>query len=221
MTCEACKGRRYNRETLEVHYRGRSIADVLDLTVDAGARRCSQPTRASTRLLRDAAATSASATCGSARAPTTLSGGEAQRVQARARAGAARDRPHALHPRRAHDRPALRRHAASCSTCSAGSSTPGNTVVVIEHNLDVIKTADYVIDLGPEAGDGGGRVVAPGTPETVARSRDEPHGALPAPRLRWPTRGAAVDRDTWPTATTSDRNAVAHTATLVVDAGYL
>ena len=88
--------------------------------------------------------------------------------QARARAVQARHRPHALHPRRADHRPALRTTSTCCSRCCTGCATHGNTVVVIEHNLDVIKTADWMIDMGPEGGAGGGQVVAHGTPEDVA-----------------------------------------------------
>ena len=99
-------------------------------------------------------------------AATTLSGGEAQRVSWRASYRKVAP-AHPLHPRRAHHRTALRRRAGSCSSARRLVDL-GNTVVVIEHNLDVIKTADWVIDLGPEGGEGGGEVVATGTPEEIA-----------------------------------------------------
>jgi excinuclease ABC subunit A len=99
---------------------------------------------------------------------TTLSGGEAQRIKLSKELSRKRDRPHALHSRRADDRPAFPRcRQAARSAARAGRA--GQHVVVIEHNLEVIKTADWVLDLGPEGGDGGGEVVAQGTPEDVVR----------------------------------------------------
>ena len=172
-----CHGKRYNRETLEVHYKGKSIADVLDMTVEEALEFFEQhpedPPHAADAARRRPRLH-----------PPRPAGPDALRRrgparQARDRAVAAAHRPHALHPRRADDRPALRRLAASCSRCCTAWSTPGNTVVVIEHNLDVIKTADWIIDLGPEGGDGGGRVVAdrarrrrswPGTPASTTRT---------------------------------------------------
>ena len=169
VTCEQCKGRRYNRETLEIQYRGKSIADVLDLTVDQALPVLENfpPIANKLRTLQ----TSVSATSSSGQSATTLSGGEAQRVKLVARAVEARHRPHALHPRRADDGPALRRRAQAARRAQS-SGRQGNTVVVIEHNLDVIKSADWIIDLGPEGGEGGGRVVAQGLPK------------------RWPSQGS-------------------------------
>jgi len=165
VACDTCHGRRYNRETLEVLYKGRSIADVLDMTVEqASAFFASVPAIA--RKLQ----TLLDVGLGYLRlgqSATTLSGGEAQRVklsQELSKRGTGRtlyilDEPTTgLH---FHDIALLLRviHALRDA---------GNTVVVIEHNLDVIKTADWVIDLGPEGGAGGGRIVASGTPEDVA-----------------------------------------------------
>ena len=131
----------------------------------------------------------------------TLSGGEAQRVKLSRELVEALDGPHALHPRRAHDRPALRRHQEAAAACSTGWSTAGNTVVVIEHNLDVIKTADWVIDLGPEGGDAGGRIVAEGTPEQVAAVRASYTGRFLAPLL--PRHGSSRERASRSLATRS------------------
>ena len=178
VTCEVCHGRRYNRETLEVHYKGKSIADVLDMTVGAGAR-----------VPRQRAADPAEARDAARRRPRLHPprpvGDDALRRrgaahQARQGAEPARHRPDALHPRRADHRPALRRHQAAAWPSSSRLADAGNTVVVIEHNLDVIKTADHVIDLGPEGGDGGGRIVAVGTPEEIARTRGSITGRVSA-----------------------------------------
>ena len=124
--------------------------------------------------------TSGSTTCGSGQPATTLSGGEAQRVKLASELSKVATGPDALHPRRADHRPALRRHPAAARGARSAWSTPGNTVVVIEHNLDVIKTADRLIDLGPEGGRGGRPLVATGTPEQVAAVERVPHRRLPA-----------------------------------------
>jgi excinuclease ABC subunit A len=166
--CEACGGKRYNRETLEVLYRGRTIADALDLTVDeAEAVMGTHP-----RLRRILAALKAVG-LGYLRlgqSAATLSGGEAQRVKL-ARELGRRDTGRTLYIL---DEPTTGLHVddvARLLSVLQRLVDAGNTVVAVEHNLDVIKTADHVIDLGPEAGEGGGRVVASGTPEQVARSR--------------------------------------------------
>jgi excinuclease ABC subunit A len=166
--CEACLGRRYNRETLEILYGGRTVADVLDLSIaDAQAALEAHPRLS--RLLR----TLIDVGLGYLRlgqSATTLSGGEAQRVKL-ARELGRRDTGHTLYIL---DEPTTGLHfddIRKLLDVLGRLVEAGNTVLVIEHNLDVIKTADHVIDLGPEAGTAGGRVVAQGTPEEVARSR--------------------------------------------------
>jgi excinuclease ABC subunit A len=168
MRCEACGGKRYNRETLEVLYRGRTIADALDLTVDEAETVLGTHPR-----LRRILAALKSVGLGYLRlgqSAATLSGGEAQRVKL-ARELGRRDTGRTLYIL---DEPTTGLHVddvARLLSVLQRLVDAGNTVVAVEHNLDVIKTADHVIDLGPEAGEGGGRVVANGTPEQVARSR--------------------------------------------------
>ena len=165
--CEVCKGRRYNRETLEVRYKGKSIADVLDLTVaDALDFFEHQPRiRAKLELLNDVGL----GYIHLGQSATTLSGGEAQRVKL-ATELAKRDTGRTLYIL---DEPTTGLHFEDVRLLLEVLHRlvdKGNTVVVIEHNLDVVKTADWVIDLGPEGGELGGRVVAEGPPEKVARS---------------------------------------------------
>jgi excinuclease ABC subunit A len=166
--CDGCRGRRYNHETLEVLYRGRTIADVLDMTV-AEAQAVLEAHPRLNRLLL----TLVDVGLGYIRlgqSASTLSGGEAQRVKL-ARELGRRDTGHTLYVL---DEPTTGLHFDDIRKLLhvlGRLIDAGNTVVVIEHNLDVIKTADHVIDLGPEAGPTGGRIVAEGTPEKVARSR--------------------------------------------------
>ncbi|HUK22813.1 MAG TPA: excinuclease ABC subunit UvrA [Gemmatimonadales bacterium] len=165
--CEVCKGRRYNRETLEVRYKGKSIADVLELTVaDALEFFSSQPrVSAKLELLNDVGL----GYIHLGQAATTLSGGEAQRVKL-ATELSKRDTGRTLYIL---DEPTTGLHFEDVRLLLEVLHRlvdKGNTVVVIEHNLDVIKTADWVIDLGPEGGVGGGSVVVAGTPEQVARA---------------------------------------------------
>jgi excinuclease ABC subunit A len=166
--CEACQGQRYNRETLEILYRGRTIADVLDMSVaDAHAVLVAHPRL--DRLLRMLMDVGLGYLC-LGQSATTLSSGEAQRVRL-ARELGRRDTGHTLYIL---DEPTTGLHfddIRKLLDVLGRLVDAGNTVVVIEHNLDVIKTADHVIDLGPEAGSAGGRIVAQGTPEQVARSR--------------------------------------------------
>jgi len=164
--CEVCKGRRYNRETLEVRYKGKSIADVLDLTVaDALDFFEHQPRiRTKLELLNDVGL----GYIHLGQSATTLSGGEAQRVKL-ATELAKRDTGRTLYIL---DEPTTGLHFEDVRLLLEVLHRlvdKGNTVVVIEHNLDVVKTADWVIDLGPEGGELGGRVVAEGTPERIAQ----------------------------------------------------
>src|SRR3989441_6575347 len=164
--CEGCKGQRYNRETLEVRYKGKSIADVLDLTVaDALDFFEHQPRiRAKLELLNDVGL----GYIHLGQSATTLSGGEAQRVKL-ATELAKRDTGRTLYIL---DEPTTGLHFEDVRLLLEVLHRlvdKGNTVVVIEHNLDVVKTADWVIDLGPEGGAAGGTVVAAGTPERGAR----------------------------------------------------
>jgi excinuclease ABC subunit A len=164
--CEVCKGRRYNRETLEVRYKGKSIADVLELTVAEALDFFEhQPRiRSKLELLNDVGL----GYIHLGQSATTLSGGEAQRVKL-ATELAKRDTGRTLYIL---DEPTTGLHFEDVRLLLEVLHRlvdKGNTVVVIEHNLDVVKTADWVIDLGPEGGDAGGLVVAAGSPETVAR----------------------------------------------------
>ncbi|MCK7496701.1 MAG: hypothetical protein MZW92_41680 [Comamonadaceae bacterium] len=155
--CDVCKGQRYNRETLDIRYKGRNIHEVLEMTVEDAAGVLQRDARRSQRKLADADRRRAVATCALGQNATTLSGGEAQRVKL-ARELSKRDTgQHALHPRRADHRPALPRHRAAAEGAACSCGTTATPIVVIEHNLDVIKTADWIVDLGPEGGDGGGR----------------------------------------------------------------
>ena len=166
--CEICKGRRYNRETLDIRYRGKSIADVLDMTVaDALEFFESQPRiRAKLEILNDVGL----GYLHLGQSATTLSGGEAQRVKLSSELSK-RDTGRTLYLL---DEPTTGLHFEDVRlllNVLHRLVDKGNTVVVIEHNLDVIKTADWVIDLGPEGGEKGGHVVAAGTPEAVAKSK--------------------------------------------------
>ncbi|MBR0442830.1 MAG: excinuclease ABC subunit UvrA [Clostridia bacterium] len=167
VTCDVCRGKRYNRDTLECKYKGKNIYDVLDMTVEEGVTFFSELPRIQKRLqtLYDVGLGYVKI----GQSSTTLSGGEAQRVKL---ATELSKRPtgktiYVL------DEPTTGLHSADVAKllqvlqrlCDGG-----NTVLVIEHNLDVIKTADHIIDLGPEGGDGGGQVVATGTPEQVAKA---------------------------------------------------
>jgi excinuclease ABC subunit A len=163
--CEVCKGRRYNRETLEVRYKGRSIADVLDLTVADALEFFANQRRIADKLelLNDVGL----GYIHLGQAATTLSGGEAQRVKL-ATELAKRDTGRTLYIL---DEPTTGLHFEDVRLLLEVLHRlvdKGNTVLVIEHNLDVIKTADWIVDLGPEGGEAGGRIVAKGTPEQVA-----------------------------------------------------
>lgn len=165
VTCEECRGLRYNRETLEVRYAGRNIADVLAMTVDEALDffRAIPPIERKLRTLSEVGLGYLQL----GQPATTLSGGEAQRVKLSAELSR-QDTGRTLYLL---DEPTTGLHFADVSRLLQVIERlrdAGNTLVVIEHNLDVIKSADYVIDLGPEGGDAGGRIVAEGTPEEVA-----------------------------------------------------
>jgi excinuclease ABC subunit A len=168
VTCEVCKGRRYNRETLEIAYKGKSVADVLDMTVQEALRFFENVPR-----IREKLQTLYDVGLGYIKlgqSATTLSGGEAQRVKL-SRELSKRGTGRTLYIL---DEPTTGLHFADIQQLLDvlhRLRDAGNTVLVIEHNLDVIKTADHIIDLGPEGGDGGGQLVAVGTPEQVARAK--------------------------------------------------
>lgn len=181
--CDVCHGARYNRETLQVHYKGKSIADVLDMTVSEGLEFFENiPTIRSKLETLDAVG------LGYIRIgqpATTLSGGEAQRVKL-SRELAKRATGQTLYIL---DEPSTGLHAADVKRLIAVLQQlvdNGNTIVVIEHNLDIIKVADHIIDLGPEGGDAGGWVIATGTPEEVALNDASYTGQFLKPYLRLP-----------------------------------
>jgi excinuclease ABC subunit A len=171
--CDVCGGRRYNRETLEVKYKGHSIADILEMTVEQGIDVFRNIPKIFNILRTLDEVGLGYIKLG--QSSTTLSGGEAQRVKL-AKELAKRATGRTLYIL---DEPTTGLHfddVAKLLHLMQGLVDRGNTVVVIEHNLDVIKTADHVIDLGPEGGDGGGKVIAIGTPEEIARVKSSPTG---------------------------------------------
>jgi excinuclease ABC subunit A len=166
ITCDACKGRRYNRETLEVRYKGKNIHDVLEMTVEEalGFCRAIPAIAGRLRMLSEVGL----GYIGLGQSALTLSGGEAQRVKLSLELSK-RSTGRTFYIL---DEPTTGLHFADVKKLMEVLQLlveSGNTIVVIEHNLDVIKCADWVIDLGPEGGDQGGRIVAEGTPEQVAR----------------------------------------------------
>ena len=178
--CEVCKGKRYNRETLEVHYKGKTISDVLDMTVEEACTFFANIPKIRRKLetLRDVGLDYI--TLG--QSATTLSGGEAQRVKlalelAKVQTG---NTVYIL------DEPTTGLHVDDVHKLVKVLDKlvdAGNTVIVIEHNLDLIKRADHIIDLGPDGGDGGGLIVAQGTPEEVADHPDSYTGKYLKPIL--------------------------------------
>ena len=164
--CEVCKGKRYNRETLEVHYKGKSIYDVLEMTVDEGVEFFEHLPKISRKLKTLQKVGLGYIKIG--QPATTLSGGEAQRVKLSTELSK-RATGRTIYIL---DEPTTGLHTADVHKLIdvlQELTDQGNTVLVIEHNLNVIKVADHIIDLGPEGGDGGGRIVAQGTPEEVAQ----------------------------------------------------
>jgi excinuclease ABC subunit A len=176
--CEVCKGKRYNRETLEVRYKGKNIAEVLEMSVDEACEFFSAipPIARHMVTLRDVGLGYIKL----GQPAPTLSGGEAQRVKLASELSK-RSTGRTLYIL---DEPTTGLHfddVAKLLGVLHRLVDGGNTVVVIEHNLDVIKTADHIIDLGPEGGAGGGRVVAVGTPEEVAATPGSYTGHYLAP----------------------------------------
>lgn len=168
VACDVCKGKRFNRETLEVKYKGKSIADVLDMTVDEAHEFFAAIPAIKNRLELLQKVGLGYIHLG--QSATTLSGGEAQRIKL-SKELSKRATGKTLYIL---DEPTTGLHFEDINRLLKVLQTlvdQGNTVVVIEHNLDVIKVADYIVDMGPEGGDGGGKIVAKGTPEEVAKSK--------------------------------------------------
>jgi excinuclease ABC subunit A len=180
VSCDACHGKRYNRETLDITYKGHTIADVLEMTVE-DAQVLFQPVPTLARKL-DTLMDVGLGYIKLGQSATTLSGGEAQRVKL-SRELSKRDTGRTLYIL---DEPTTGLHFHDIEQLLRvlhRLADDGNTVVVIEHNLDVIKTADWVIDLGPEGGGGGGTIIASGTPEQIARVKASHTGRFLAPVL--------------------------------------
>jgi excinuclease ABC subunit A len=178
--CDVCRGKRYNRETMDVQFRGKNISDVLSMTVDEALDffQAIPKLRVKLQTLSDVGLGYVHL----GQPATTLSGGEAQRIKLSAELSK-RATGKTLYIL---DEPTTGLHFHDVKLLLDVLHRlvdRGNTVVVIEHNLDVIKTADWILDLGPEGGAGGGRIVAEGTPETVAAAKGSPTGVYLAPVL--------------------------------------
>jgi excinuclease ABC subunit A len=181
VTCEQCKGKRYNRETLEIHYKGKSVSDVLNMTVEEALELFGP-----IPVLANKLQTLTDVGLGYIRlgqSATTLSGGEAQRVKL------AKELSKRATGRTVYilDEPTTGLHLKDIQKLLEVVNRlveTGNTLIVIEHNLDVIKTADWVLDMGPEGGGEGGRIIAVGTPETVAKQKASVTGKYLAPYLK-------------------------------------
>ena len=174
VTCEVCKGKRYNREALEIHYKGKTISDVLGMTCEQAAEFFENIPSIATKMKTLVEVGLGYIKLG--QPATTLSGGEAQRVKL-ATELSRRSTGRTLYIL---DEPTTGLHSADVKkllhVLQALVDT-GNSMVIIEHNLDVVKSADYVIDMGPEGGEGGGTVLATGTPEVIAKHKDSYTGA--------------------------------------------
>ena len=168
VTCDVCKGKRYNQDTLDVFYKGYSIADVLDMTVNQACELFAAIPSIFNKLTVLQAVGLGYITLG--QNATTLSGGEAQRIKLSKELS----KRHTGNTLYLLDEPTTGLHMQDIK-CLLGVMNQlvdaGNTIIVIEHNLDVIKTADHIIDMGPEGGINGGQVVATGTPEEIAKSK--------------------------------------------------
>ncbi|MCX8659932.1 excinuclease ABC subunit UvrA [Gilliamella sp. B2772] len=178
--CDQCHGARYNRETLEIKYKGKSINEILNMTVEEGREFFDAVPMISRKLQTLIDVGLAYITIG--QSATTLSGGEAQRVKL-AKELSKRDTGSTLYIL---DEPTTGLHFADVKQLLAQLHSlrdKGNTIVVIEHNLDVVKTADWIVDLGPEGGSGGGEIIAEGTPEDVAKSKKSYTGKYLKPLL--------------------------------------
>ncbi|WLT05476.1 excinuclease ABC subunit UvrA [Gilliamella apis] len=179
--CDQCHGARYNRETLEIKYKGKSINEILNMTVEEGREFFDAVPMISRKLQTLIDVGLAYITIG--QSATTLSGGEAQRVKL-AKELSKRDTGSTLYIL---DEPTTGLHFADVKqllTQLHSLRDKGNTIVVIEHNLDVVKTADWIVDLGPEGGSGGGEIIAEGTPEDVAKSKKSYTGQYLKPLLQ-------------------------------------
>jgi excinuclease ABC subunit A len=191
VTCDTCKGARYNRETLEIKFRGKSIAEILAMTVDEA-----QPLFAAVNRINDRLTILQRVGLGYislGQQATTLSGGEAQRIKL-AKELARRATGRTLYIL---DEPTTGLHFEDIRKLLEvlhALVDQGNTVVVIEHNLEVIKTADWIIDMGPEGGDGGGRIVGEGTPDMIAALEGSHTGRFLAPLLPAPAKTRAKKR---------------------------
>ena len=179
--CETCQGKRFNRETLEVRYKGKSISDVLDMSIEDALGFFEHVPKIKLKL-----STLVNVGLGYIRLgqpSTTLSGGEAQRVKL-ATELSKKDTGNTMYIL---DEPTTGLHFEDVRVLMEVIQQlveQGNTVLIIEHNMDVIKQADHIIDLGPEGGSGGGKIVATGTPEQVAKNKDSITGQFLAPELR-------------------------------------
>ena len=179
--CETCQGKRFNRETLEVRYKGKSISDVLDMSIEDALGFFEHVPKIKLKL-----STLVNVGLGYIRLgqpSTTLSGGEAQRVKL-ATELSKKDTGNTMYIL---DEPTTGLHFEDVRVLMEVIQQlveQGNTVLIIEHNMDVIKQADHIIDLGPEGGSGGGEIVATGTPEQVAKNKNSITGQFLAPELK-------------------------------------
>ena len=180
LQCEACKGTRFKKEILDVHYHGKSVVDVLDMTVTSALTFFDKTPRVVNRLrvLDDVGLGYMKL----GQPATTLSGGEAQRLKLALHLSTRSDE----HTLFIFDEPTTGLHfddIRKLISCFDALISAGHSVIIIEHNLDVIKCADWIIDLGPEGGDAGGTIVAEGTPEQVAARKDSHTGRYLKPLL--------------------------------------